>query len=160
MIEPEEIVEAKIVALLAAAGVGIDVIGALAPAPGHTEKKSPDTYISVFVDMSSQDMDWRGPGVPCTYSVRIGVHVSNADDKNGAMFRNVCRAVRGALAALTGDGCGTLGGDGFRCNAFVLGETQTALESFADSFGMAKTYNATVRGRYIPPTETTEQEES
>jgi hypothetical protein len=159
MTEPEEIIESKLVALLAASGAGIDVLGALAPAPSHTEKKSPDTYISVFVDQSSQDMDWEGPGVPCTYSARVGVHVSNADDKTGALFRDACRAVRGALAALTGDDCKTLGDDGFHCDSFVLGETQTALESFADSFGMAKTYNATVKGRFTPQTETTEKED-
>ena len=154
MVEPEEVIEAKVVALLAAALQDVDVIGALSPVPEGEQKLSPDTYVSVFADIASQDLDWKGPGVPCTYSVRIVVHYANADDKSGAGFRDSCRAVRAALATLLGDGCAALDGDGFSCDAFILDGTTTALEALGDSEGMNKTYNATVTGRYNPTTET------
>lgn len=160
MIEPEEVIEAKLVALLAAALPDVDVIGALSPVPEGDQKLSPDTYVAVFADLASQDLDWTGPGVPCTYSVRVVVHYAEADDRSGAGFRDSCRAVRAALAPLLGDGCAALDGDGFRCDAFTLGSTSTSQDFAADSGGMVKTYNAAVAGRYIPPTETTEQEES
>lgn len=172
MIEPEEIIESKVVALLGAANVGVFVIGALVPAPDGVEKNAPDTYVSVFADVASQDMDWQGPGVPCTYAVRVGVNVAYADDKTGAVFRNVCRAVRGALATLTGDGCAALDGDGFRCDSFMLGSTETSQTYAGEAGGMAKSYNATVTGRHYDctgaapsatesstRTETTEQQE-
>jgi hypothetical protein len=160
MIEPEETVEAKLIALLDAANVGVFVIGALTPAPDGVEKNAPDTCIDVSVDAASQDLDWMGPGVPCTYSVRVAVNVAYADDKTGAVFRDVCRAVRGALAALLGDGCAALDGDDFRCSSFVLGSTETSQTSAGESGGMTKTYNAIVTGRSIPTSTTNEQEES
>ena len=155
MIEPEEIIEAKLVALLAAALPDVDVIGALSPVPEGEQKLSPDTYVSVFADVASQGLDWMGPGVPFAYSVRIVVHYANADDKSGAGFRDSCRAVRSALAPLLGDGCAALDGDGFSCDAFTLDSTNTSQDFAADSGGMVKTYNATVNGRFNP-----QQEES
>lgn len=150
MIEPEETVEAKIVAALVAAGVPLEVVGALAPAEDGTEKCAPLSFVGVVADVASQDLDWRGPGVPCTYTARVSVHAAFADDKSGALFRDACRAVRGALTALTGDGCSALTGDGFNCDAFVLGNTSTALETMGDGEGMTKSYTATVNGRFIP----------
>ena len=155
MIEPEEIIEAKLVALLAAALPDVDVIGALSPVPEGEQKLSPDTYVSVFADIASQGIDWTGPGTPFAYSVRIVVHYANADDKSGAGFRDSCRAVRAALAPLLGDGCAALDGDGFSCDAFTLDSTNTSQDFAADSGGMVKTYNATVNGRFNP-----QQEES
>lgn len=155
MIEPEEVIEAKLVALLAAALLDVDVIGALSPVPEGVQKLSPDTYVSVFADVASQDLDWKGPGVPCTYSVRVVVHYANADDKSGAGFRDSCRAVRSAISPLLGDGCAALDGDGFNCDAFTLDSTNTSQDFAADSGGMVKTYNATINGRFNP-----QQEES
>ena len=155
MIEPEEVIEAKLVALLAAALPDVDVIGALSPVPEGEQKLSPDTYVSVFADVASQGIDWTGPGVPCSYSVRVVVHYANADDKSGAGFRDSCRAVRSAISPLLGDGCAALDGDGFSCDAFTLDSTNTSQDFAADSGGMVKTYNATVNGRFNP-----QQEES
>ena len=157
MTEPEEIVESKLVALLATAAPAIDTLGALSPASEGVEKLSPDTSISVFADVASQDLDWQGHGVPFTYSVRIVVRVADADDKTGLLFRDTCRSVRSALAALMGDRCSALDGDGFHCDAFVLGATETSRDLSSESGGMAKTYTATVTGRYIPPTENQEE---
>ena len=153
MVEPEEIVESHLVALLEDAAGDVAVLGALAPSEAGTEKTAPDTHISVTVDLASQDLDWQGPGLPCSYSVAIAVRVAEADDPSGAFFRNTCRAVRTALVALLGDGCATLDGDGFSCDAFVLGDTRTTRESSEDFSQLVKTYNATVSGRFIPQTE-------
>ncbi len=153
MIEPEETIEANLIALLSAQLSGMDVIGALSPVPEGAQKSSPDTYVSVFADVASQDMDWEGPGIPFTYSVRVVVHFAQADDKTGTGFRDRCREVRAALQALLGDGCASLDGDGFECDSFILGATNTAQDLSADSGGMIKTYNATVKGRYNEPQE-------
>lgn len=155
MIEPEEIIEAKLVAILAAALPDVDVSGALSSVPDGEQKLSSDTYVFVFADVASQDLDWKGPGIPCTYSVRVVVHYADADDKSGAGFRDSCRAVRAALVPLLGDGCAALDGDGFSCDAFTLDSTNTLHDFAADSGGMVKTYNATVNGRFNP-----QQEES
>ena len=152
MTEPEEIIEAKVAALLNAANPGFEVVCALAPAAPSIEKLAPISSIGVVVDLSSQNLDWRGPGTPFTYSVRVAVRVAFADDKSGARFRDACRAVRGALAAITGDGCSALNGDGFTCDAFILDSTATALEAMGDGEGMNKSYTATVNGRFIQPT--------
>ena len=155
MTEPEETIEAKIVAALVAADVPLEVVGALAPAEDGTEKLAPLSHIGVFSDVASQDMDWLGPGVPCSYNVRVAVHVAFADDKTGALFRNACRAVRGVLDALIGDGCAALDGDGFHCDSFILGTTSTVLETLGSGEGMYKAYSATVTGRFIQPANTT-----
>lgn len=156
MIEPEEIIEAKIVAALVAADVPLEVVGALAPAEDGTEKFVPLSNVGVTVDVASQDLDWRGPGVPYTYTARVSVHVAFADDKSGVLFRDTCRAVRGALEVLTGDGCSALTGDGFTCDAFALDNTSTTLAGMGDGEGMTKSYPATVNGRFTPPTTETE----
>lgn len=156
MIEPEEVVETKVVDILDAANPGFAVIGALAPSPDGTEKITPLSHIGVFADLASQDLDWKGPGCPCSYSVRVAVRVAFANDKSGAKFRAACRAVRGALAALTGDGCAALDGDGFNCDAFLLDTTATTLGSIGDGEDQYKTYTATIHGRLIPPTNETE----
>lgn len=155
--EPEEIVESHLVALLEGAANDVAVLGALAPSAPGTEKAAPDTHISVSVDFASQDLDWIGPGVPCTYLASVAVRVAEADGPNGALFRDTCRNVRSALAALAGDGCAALSGDGFSCDALVLDRTQTARESLGEDFSrFVKTYTATVKGRFTPPTETQE----
>lgn len=154
MIEPEEIVESHLVALLEGVANGVAVLGALAPSAPGTEKTAPDTHVSVTVDLASQDLDWIGPGVPCTYSVSVAVRVAEADGPNGELFRDTCRNVRAALAALLGDGCAALSGDGFDCDALVLGATQTRRESLGDFSQFAKIYSATVSGRFTPQTET------
>ncbi len=148
MTEPEEMLEARVVALLAEAAPEIDVIGALTPVPEGERKNSPDTYVSVFADVASQGLDYRGGGVPFTYSVRVTVHYSNADEATGAGFRDACRAVRSALAALMGDACSALDGGGFSCDSFTLDSTTTAIDQDAETGGMAKTYSATVNGRF------------
>lgn len=148
MTEPEEIIEARLVAFLSEALPTVDVIGALSPVPEGEQKLSPDTYVAVFADIASQDIDWQGPGVPFTYSVRVVVHYANADSASGAGFRDACRAVRSVLAGLLGDRCAALDGDGFECDAFTLDSTNTSQDFSAENGGMAKTYNATVSGRY------------
>ena len=153
MIEPEETIEANLIALLSAQLSSVDVIGALSPVPEGKQKSSPDTYVSVFADVASQDLDWEGPGVPFGYSIRVVVHFAQADDKTGAGFRDTCRAVRTALNALLGDGCAALDGNGFECDEFRLGSTNTAQDFPADLGGMIKTYNATVTGRFNEPQE-------
>ena len=158
MIEPEEILESHLVALLEGAANGVAVLGALAPSAPGTEKTAPDTHVAVSVDLASQDIDWKGPGVPCTYSVAVSVRVAEADDPNGALFRDTCRAVRAALSALLGDGSAALSGDGFACDGFVFGGTQTAREPMGDFSQLVKTYTATVNGRIIPPPETEKED--
>lgn len=154
MIEPEETIESKLASLLSAANTGLDVFGALAPADEGVEKFAPLSHIGVVVDLASQGLDWIGPGVPCSYTVRVAVRVAFADDKSGARFQAACRAVRAALVAITGDGCSALDGDGFTCDAFIFASTVTALESLGDGEGMNKTYTATVNGRFTPTNET------
>lgn len=158
MTEPEEIIEAKVAALLAAANPGFEVVGALAAAPDGVEKVAPLSHIGVVADLSAQNLDWIGPGVPCTYQLRVAVRVAFADDKTGSRFRSACRAVRAALLSATGDECDALDGDGFSCDALTLDSTVTALESLGDGDGMNKTYTATVSGRYTPTTTETEAE--
>lgn len=152
-IEPEEVVEASLVTLLSDALPGWDVIGALAAARDGEMKRMPDTCVTVSADVASQDLDWTGPGIPCTYTVRVAVRCSNADDVTGETFRDACRTVRTALRALLGDGCAAMDGDGFACDSFVLGSTETQQDSSADSGGMRKTYTATVTGRFKPQQE-------
>ena len=147
MTEPEETIEAKLISALAAAVPAVDVIGALSAVPEGEQKLSADTYISVFVDVASQDLDWRGPHVPFTYSARVTVHYAHADDATGVGFRDTCRAVRAALSPLLGDGCAALSGDGFACDEFILNTTQTAMDTDAETGGMAKTYTFTISGR-------------
>ena len=146
MKEPEEIIESRLIELVQGALSDVDVIGALSPVPDGEQKLSPDTYISVIVDLSSQDLDWRGGNVPCSFSARITVHYANADDATGCGFRDTCRAVRAALFALTGDGCIDLNADGFQCDEFILDSTST-VDEMSEIGGMAKTYNATLTGR-------------
>lgn len=146
--EPEEIVEARVIAALREALPSVDVIGALSPVPEGEQKLSPDTYVSVFADIDSQELDWSGPAVPFTYSVRVVVHFADADDASGTGFRDACRAVRSVLAGFLGDGCSALDGGGFACDAFMFAGTNTAQDFSAETGGMVKTYNATVTGRY------------
>ena len=54
MTEPEEIIEAKVAALLAAANPGFEVVGALAAAPDGVEKIAPLSHIGVVADLSAQ----------------------------------------------------------------------------------------------------------
>lgn len=154
--EPEESIEAALCALLSA-NCSIPVEGAMTPASdGCVKRASADTFVSVFVDQSSQDMDFKGPRVPHSYSARIIVHYALADDCGGSEWRDECRVVRAVLESLTGDGCADLGADGFACDAFVVDSTTTSFEA-GDNPTNVKTYTATVRGRTINNT-TTEAE--
>lgn len=147
-VEPEEIIEARLVERIAAAVPYMDVLGALAPVPDGEQKLSPDTYAAVFVDLSGQPYDFTGPNLPLEFSVRVAVHYARADDPTGGAFRDACRAVRAALVPLSGDGCAALDGDGFSCDAFALESTTTEPDADAEAGGMAKTYTASVRGRF------------
>ena len=147
MKEPEEIVEARVVALIAAAMPSVQVVGALSPVE-EDQKIVEDTSVSVFVDLAEQSLDFRGPNVPLVLSVRATVHFANSDEATGAGFRDACRALRAALLPLLGDGCAALDGDGFSCDAFILNSTATSFDADAELGGMAKTYTATVNGRY------------
>lgn len=150
--EPEEIVERRIVANLAASLPGWKVLGKLVPAPEGEMREVPDTCVIVSADVASQNMDWCGPGVPCTYRAKVEVRCSAADDRTGAMFRNVCRTVRAALQSLFGDRCAALDGEGFECDSFVLGSTNTPTEDRGESAAETKTYTAAVVGRFNPQT--------
>ena len=132
MMEPEEILETKIVADIAAANTGVDVLGALSPVPDGEQKLSPDSYISVFADVASQLLDWSGPNLPRTFSVRVTVHVADADDKDHTLFRDACRAVRGVLKTYLGDGCDSLSADGLSVDGFILDSTATSLRPSAE----------------------------
>ena len=68
------------------------------------------------------------------------------------MFRNVCRTVRAALQSLLGDRCAALDGEGFECDSFVLGSTNTLTEDRGESAAETKTYTAAVVGRFNPQT--------
>lgn len=150
MIEPEEIIEANIVAALVEADTPLEVVGALAAVEPGKEKVAPLSYVGVAVDVTDQDIDWVGPGCPFTYSARISVRVAFCDDKTGMLFRDTARVVRGAISALLGDGCSALDGNGFSCDEFKIDSTSTVLETMGDGEGMSKSYTVTVRGRYNP----------
>ena len=154
--EPEEVVEGRMVAMAMAAMPGWKVIGALAPAPEGEKRTMPGTCIAVSADVASQNLDWRGPGVPCAYTVRVEVRCADADDRTGGRFRAACRQIRAALSSLLGDGCSALGGDGFACDSFVLGGTETPLGD-GDPAARRKAYTATVNGRFIPKTANKEE---
>ena len=80
-LETEEIIEAGIVAALRAAEVPLEVIGALTPESDDVEKTATLSQIGVTVDTASQELDWQGPNLPCTYTARISVHLAFKDDK-------------------------------------------------------------------------------
>ena len=48
MTEPEEIIEAKVAALIEAANPGFEVVGALEPSPDGVEKFAPLSFTSGF----------------------------------------------------------------------------------------------------------------
>ena len=146
--EPEERIEAAIVAILAA-HCTVAVEGALSPASEGTARTvDGDSLVSVVVDQQSQDLDFRGPRVPHTYRAQVTVRYSVADDPSVARFREECRRVRAALLALTGDDCVDLGADGFACDEFMIDSTSTTFEG-GDNPCNVKTYSATVKGRII-----------
>lgn len=146
--EPEERIEAAIVAILAA-HCTVAVEGALTPSDeGSVRTIDDDSLVSVVVDQQSQDLDFRGPRVPHTYRAQVSVRYSMADDPNAAKFREECRRVRAALLSLTGDDCANLGADGFACDEFMIDSTSTTFEG-GDNPCNVKTYSATVKGRII-----------
>ena len=159
MIEPEDIIESKLLAALSSALPDMHFIGGLSPVAEYEQKLSADTFVSVVVDLTSQDLDWQGPGEPRTWSVRVNVRFNASDDSSGNGFRDTCRAVRGVLAACLGDDCAALDGDGFSCDGFTLDSTATDFMGDADSGTFAKTYNATVKGRFTPQQETPQEAE-
>lgn len=149
--EPEESIEAALIARLAAVCT-LPIEGALAAAAeGKVKAITGDTFISVAVDQQSQDLDFRGSRVPHSYRAAVVVHYAQADDANAAAFRDECRRVRSALRALTGDGCLTLGADNFACDAFVIDSTSTTFEGGENPCNL-KSYSATIKGR-VKPTE-------
>ena len=151
--EPEERIEAALVAILAT-HCTVAVEGALTPSDeGSVRTIDDDSLVSVVVDQQSQDLDFRGPRVPHTYRAQVSIRYSMADDPNAAKFRDECRRVRAALLSLTGDDCANLGADGFACDEFMIDSTSTTFEG-GDNPCNVKTYSATVKGRIInTPTE-------
>ena len=146
--EPEERIEAALVAILAA-HCTVAVEGALTPAnEGSVRTIGDDSLVSVVVDQQSQDLDFRGNRVPHTYRAQVSVRYSMADDPNASKFREECRRVRAALLSLTGDDCANLGADGFACDEFMIDSTSTTFEG-GDNPCNIKTYSATVKGRII-----------
>ena len=146
--EPEERIEAAIVAILAA-HCTVAIEGALTPSDeGSVRTIDDDSLVSVVVDQQSQDLDFRGPRVPHTYRAQVSIRYSMADDPNAAKFRDECRRVRAALLSLTGDDCANLGADGFACDEFMIDSTSTTFEG-GDNPCNVKTYSATVKGRII-----------
>lgn len=154
--EPEELIEAAIVAVVAA-GCTTPVHGALTPCtPGKVKELTVDTFVSVEVDQTQQILDFVGMRMPLAFQARVAVHYALADDPTGELFRDECRLVRSSLNALLGDGCDGIDSDGFACDAFTIDSTATIFEG-GDNPTMTKTYTATVRGRTINNT-TTEAE--
>lgn len=146
--EPEERIEAAIVAILAA-HCTVAVEGALTPSDeGSVRTIGDDSLVSVVVDQQSQDLDFRGPRVPHTYRAQVSIRYSMADDPSAAKFREECRRVRAALLSLTGDDCANLGADRFACDEFMIDSTSTTFEG-GDNPCNIKTYSATVKGRII-----------
>ena len=146
--EPEERIEAALVAILAA-HCTVAVEGALTPADeGSVRTIDDDSIVSVVVDQQSQDLDFRGPRVPHTYRAQVSIRYSMADDPSAAKFREECRRVRAALLSITGDYCANLGADGFACDEFMIDSTSTTFEG-GDNPCNIKTYSATVKGRII-----------
>ena len=146
--EPEERIEAAIIAILAA-HCTVAVEGALTPSDeGIVRTIDDDSLVSVVVDQQSQDLDFRGPRVPHTYRAQVSVRYSMADDPNAAKFREECRRVRTALLSLTGDDCTNLRAGGFACDEFMIDSTSTTFEG-GDNPCNVKTYSATVKGRII-----------
>ena len=144
--EPEERIEAALVAILAA-HCTVAVEGALTPSDeGSVRTIDGDSLISVVVDQASQDLDFRGPRVPHTYRAQVSIHYSMADDPSAAKFREECRRVRAALLSLTGDDCVDLGADGFACDEFMVDSTSTTFEGGENPCNV-KSYTATLRGR-------------
>ena len=144
--EPEERIEAAIVAILAA-HCTVAVEGAMTPSDaGSVRAFDCDTFVSVVVDQQSQDLDFRGPRVPHTYRAQVTVRYSIADDPSAAKFREECRRVRAALLSLTGDDCVDLGADGFACDEFMVDSTSTTFEGGENPCNV-KSYTATLRGR-------------
>ena len=146
--EPEERIEAALVAILAT-HCTVAIEGALTPSDeGSVRTIDDDSLVSVVVDQQSQDLDFRGNRVPHTYRAQVSIRYSMADDPNAAKFREECRRVRAALLSLTGDDCANLGADGFACDEFMIESTSTTFEG-GDNPCNVKTYSATVKGRII-----------
>lgn len=146
--EPEERIEAALVAILAT-HCTVAVEGALTPSDeGSVRTIGDDSLVSVVVDQQSQDLDFRGPRVPHTYRAQVSIRYSMADDPSAAKFREECRRVRAALLSLTGDDCANLGAAGFACDEFMIDSTSTTFEG-GDNPCNIKTYSATVKGRII-----------
>ena len=157
--ETEETIETQLITLLSTYVANVDIVGALTPAPDGVQKHSPDTYISVIVDIADQFYDLAETVTPFHYSARVTVHCAFVDDKTGTLFRDICRGVRQAISLCLGDGCAALSSDTFACDGLQLVSTQTALDTSAETGGMVKTYNMTITGRVLP-SQTTSSEGS
>lgn len=146
--EPEERIERALLDILASVCT-IRVDGALAPVEvGDVKHYTEDTFVSVLVDLASQDLDLSQPATFVTLTAFVTVRVSSADDADGALFRDECRRVRAALVSLTGDECERLGDDALSVDGMTLDSTSTSFESGDDPIS-TKTYTATLHCRAI-----------
>jgi len=156
--EPEETIEVALCGILANSCT-IPVEGALTPATEGTVKRlSSDTFVSVMVDLSSQDLDQRVPATFITLTANVSVHYALADDADGSSYRDELRKVRAALVSLTGDGCSALTTEAVAVDGFVINSTSTSFEAGDDPVN-TKTYTATVHCRVLnTQTDTTNEE--
>jgi len=156
--EPEETIEVALCGILANACT-IPVEGALTPATEGTVKRlSSDTFISVMVDLASQDLDQLSPAMFITLTANVAVHYALADDADGSSYRDECRRCRAALVALTGDGCAALTTASVAVDGFVINSTTTSFEA-GDNPVNTKTYTATVHCRVLQTTADTTNNE-
>lgn len=144
--EPEEYVENALVGLIAAKVNGIPVEGTHDPAQAGETKYGEFTYINVKVGQSAQRLDVRGRS-PIDFAIRITVHIARSEDPRGVIFRDTCRAVRAALASVTGDGCDGLNGEHVELHAFVLDSTDPDFSTAIEGGEFIKTYNASATAR-------------
>lgn len=142
--ESEEIIERSITDKIVIDGYDIPVLGVLESCLEQTDTK--DSYIYVKVDQSSQDLDYVGYHIPHTYTVTIGVRMSQADSFKGKDFVMVCRQVRSYINSFLGDGCESLSTDNFDCDSCMLESTSTEFEGGEDPTNV-KTYNLKIVGR-------------
>jgi len=159
--EPEETIEIALCGILANACT-IPVEGALTPATEGTVKRlSSDTFVSIMVDLASQDLDQSVPATFLTLTANVAVHYALADDADGSSYRDELRKVRAALVSLTGDGCAALTTEAVAVDGFVINSTMTSFEA-GDNPVNTKTYTATVHCRVLQPTvdEHTNEEEA
>ena len=147
--EPEELIETKLVAIIAQALPAFSVEGTIAPGLAGDVKTCDDSYVNVKVDQNEPLLHSKTPLTPTSYAVTVAVHCTFADDKDGNLFRDTCRKVRDALNHLQGDGCALVTSEAWRCDDFVIDSTKTDLEESESGEGMVKNYNCTIWGKAL-----------